>query len=74
MLYTVANCTRSVVKPEGVSNVILTKPELSTGRMDPWVGSGWIGSGLVTILQVLLRVGSDQHFRFSSSFYLFLGT
>ena len=37
-------------------------PELSTGRMDPRVGSGRVGSGRVTILPDF--GGSGQHFGF----------
>ena len=47
--------------------------ELSTGRMDPRVGSGRVGSGRVTILPDFGgsgRVGLGQHFRFFS-FLLF---
>ena len=41
--------------------------ELSTGRVDPRVGSGRVGSGRVTICWILAdRVGSGQHFGFLS--------
>ena len=47
----------------------LTIPELSTGRMDPRVGSGRVGSGRVgsRFCRILAgRVGSGQHFGFIS--------
>ena len=31
-----------------------TTPELSMGWVDPWVGLGWLGSGWVEILQLLV--------------------
>ena len=44
-------------------------PELSTGRMDPRVGSGQVGPGRVGSghdFAGFLRVGSGQHFGFFS--------
>ena len=46
--------------------------ELSTGRMDPRVGSGRVGSG--HDFAGFWRVGSGQHFGFLSCYWLFLGT
>ena len=43
---------------------VVSRPELSTGRMDPRVGSGRVGSGRVTILSDF--GGSGQHFGFFS--------
>ena len=50
-------------------NFALVVTELSTGRMDPRVGSGRVGSGRVgsRFRRILTgRVGSGQHFRYFS--------
>ena len=44
---------------EVINDVALREAELSTGRMDPWVGSGHDFAGF-------WRVGSGQHFGFLS--------
>ena len=44
--------------------------ELSTGRMDPRVGSGRVGSGHG--FAGFWRVGSGQHFGFLSLFFLLI--
>ena len=54
--------------------IVQNKPELSTGRMDPRVGSGRVGSGRVgsRFCQILAgRVGSGQPFGFLSFLLIF---
>ncbi len=51
------------------------RTELASGRVDPRVGSGWVGSGRVGSVffyDVMGRVGSGQEFLFYFYFYFIL--